>query len=294
MGRPSSRETTGYEHALIDFLDTFADYDEQWAGGLHLEVATRLAGLAQPEVGEACLDIGGCAGIVASALSEAVGPSGSVVSIDISEGSIEMARSRAADNTHLMKMSGDDVIFRDHAFDVVVLSRSIAYESDAYAVIGEASRTLKFGGRLALFCRRRGLATRAEQAFLHELAVFVQQEPVNLPDQFLGYPGLADRREVETALRGAGLDHIAFGDVVTGGRTDDAAAWNREMMGCWPAVRILVGALAGRKRLQFEEQIERVMRTLGDEAFRYHHPYLLATGIKARDSLATSSSPPPA
>ncbi len=287
MGRPSARATTGYDRALLDFLDTFADHDEQWAGALHLEVATRLVGLARPEVGEACLDVGGGEGI-AAALSEAVGSNGSVVSLGISERTIEMARSRAAGNTHHMNMSGDDVIFRDHTFDVVVLSRSIAYQSDAYAVIGEASRTLKVGGRLALFCRRRGLATPAEQAFLDELSAFVQQQPVTLPDQFLGYPGLADRRELEMVLRMAGLDHITFGDVVKGGRAADAAAFNREMMGCWPAARILLGALAGRKRLQFEGQIERVMRTLGDESFRYHHPYLLAAGIKAADSPPTT------
>jgi SAM-dependent methyltransferase len=185
-----------------------------------------------------------------------------------------------------MKASGDQVAFADHTFDVVVLSRSIAYESDAQAVIGEASRTLKVGGRLALFCRRRGLATPAEQAFLDELASFLQHQPLYLPDQFLAYPGLADRSEVETALRMAGLDRITFGDVVTGGRTDDAAAWNREMMRCWPAARILFGSLVGSKRLQFEERIEQVMATLGDEAFRYHHAYLLATGIKAGDALS--------
>jgi SAM-dependent methyltransferase len=291
MGRPSWRETTGYDHALGEFLDTFADHHEQWAGELHLEVAARLIDLARPQAGDACLEIGGGDGIVASALSEAVGPSGSVISLDISEETIELARSRAVGNTHLMQMGGGDVIFRDRTFDVVVLSRSIAYESDAYAVIGEASRTLKAGGRLALFCRRRGLATPAERAFLDELAAFVQQQPVNLPDQFLGYPGLADRRELEMALRMAGLHHISFGDVVTGGRTDDAAAWNREMMRCWPAARILIGALAGRKRLQFEAQVEGVMSTLGDEAFRYHHPYLLATGVKVLDSPPISTRP---
>jgi SAM-dependent methyltransferase len=288
MCRPGARATTGPDRALPDPPGTLAGREEQFEGGLHLEVATRLVGLARPGAGEACLDIGGGAGIVAGALREAVGPTGSVVSIDISERSIEMARSRGAGYARLIKMSGGDVIFRDHTFDVVVLSRSISYESDAYAVIGEAIRTLKVGGRLALFCRRRGLATLAEQAFLDELAALAQRNPVNLPDQFLSYPGLADRLEVETALRTAGLDNVTFGDVVTGGRADGAAAWNREMMGCWPAARILVGALAGRKRLQFEDQIERVMRTLGDEAFRYHHPYLLATAIKAR------GSPPPA
>jgi SAM-dependent methyltransferase len=291
MGRPRSHETVGHDRALTDFLDTFDDHQEQWAGGLHLEVAARLTALTRPEPGEACLEIGGGDGIVAAALSEAVGPTGLVVSLDLSQRSVEVARSRAVGNTHLMKMGGEDVIFRDDTFDVVVLSRSIAYESDAYAVIGESTRTLKVGGRLALFCRRRGLATPAEQAFLDELGALVRQQPVKLPDQFLGYPGLADRREMELALRMAGLEHITFGDVITGGRAEDAAAWNREMMGCWPAARILLGALAGGKRQQFDERIEQVMGALGDEAFRYHHPYLLAAGVRARE--ATTATPAP-
>jgi SAM-dependent methyltransferase len=289
MGMSGWRKTSGYDRALTEFLGTFADHDEQWAGGLHDEVATRLAGFARPQAGDACLDIGGDAGIVTTALSDAVGPSGSVVSIDIPERSMEVARSRAARNTHLIQMSGDDVIFRDHTFDVVVLSRSIAYESDAHTIIAEANRTLKVGGRLALFCRRRGLATAAEEAFLDELARFVREQPVTVPEQFLGYPGLADRREVDAALRAAGFVEVTFGDVVTGGRAEDVAAWNREMMRCWPAARIVIGALAGTKRGQFEARIDAVMSALGEDCYRYHHAYLLATGIKARDSILASS-----
>lgn len=281
MGRSSAREVTAYDRALLAFLDSFADHDEQWAGGLHREVATRLAGLARPQPGDTCLDIGGGVGIVAAALGEAVGPSGSVVSVDINQRSVEMTRSRAVGNPHLITVHGDDVIFRDDTFDVVVLSRSIAYAFDPYAVIGEAIRTLKAGGRLALFCRRRGLATPAERAFLDELGAFIMEGPVTLPDQFLGYPGLADRRELEMALRMAGLERITFGDVVTGGRAVGSADFNREMMACWPAARIVLEALAGTKRRQFDERIERVMGTLADEAYRYHHPYLVAAGTKA-------------
>jgi SAM-dependent methyltransferase len=282
LGTPSADNTPGRDRALEEFLDTFADHDEQWAGSLHLKVAARLVELARPQPGEACLDIGGGDGIVATALGEAAGPNALVVSLDLGRRSIEVARPQAGGRTHRIKGgSSADVMFRDHTFDVVVLSRSIAYESDAYAVIGEATRTLKVGGRLALFCRRRGLATPAEEAFLDELAVFLRQQGVVLPDRFLNYPGLADRRELELALRMAGLVDITFGDVVTGGRTADAAAFNDEMMRCWPAARVLLGVLAGKKRLQFDDQIDRVMQPLGDDAFQYHHPYLLAAGTKA-------------
>ncbi len=281
MTRSNVRPATSYDRALLEFLDTFADHEEQWAGGMHREVATRLVVLARPEVGDTCLDIGGGSGIVAAALSAAVGPTGAVLSISAGEHPVGVAPAPPADNIHHLRVSGDDVIFRDATFDVVVLSRSIAYAADPYAVIGDAIRTLRGGGRLALFCRRRGLATPAEQAFLDELGAFVLEQPISLPDQFLGYPGLADRRELEMALRMAGLERITFGDVVTGGRAPDAAAFNREMSGCWPAARILLGALAGRKRLELEDRIERAMTPLGDDAFRYHHPYLLATGTKS-------------
>lgn len=270
----------GYARALTRFLNVFADHDEQWAGGLHREVAARLVTLACPAAGESCLDIGGGAGEVAAALGAAVGPRGSVVSLDVDAQSVEMARSRATPNIHLMQMSADDVIFRDATFDVVVVSKSIAYATDATAVIREAIRTLKPGGRLVLFCRRRGLATRAEEAFLELLNAFVRHQPVTVPDRFLGYPGLADRGDLDPALRSAGLDDITFGDVVTGGRATDVAAFDREMMRCWPAARILLEPLAGAKRAQFDARVEAVMRPLGEDGLRYHHPYLLARGVK--------------
>ncbi len=180
-----------------------------------------------------------------------------------------------------MRMGAEDVIFRDGTFDVVVLSKSIAYALDADAAIREAIRTLKPGGRLVLFCRRRGLATRAEEAFLDELNAFVRQQPVTVPDRFLTYPGLADRPELDRALRVAGLEQVAFGDVVTGGRAADVHAFDREMMRCWPGARIVLEALAGRTREHFDRRIGMLMRGLGEDGFRYHHPYLLATGIRS-------------
>jgi hypothetical protein len=58
------------------------------------------------------------------------------------------------------------------------------------------------------------------------------------------------------------------------------------MMRCWPAARIVLEALAGRKRLQFDARIGAVMRDLGEDALRYHHPYLLASGIKTAAAAA--------
>ena len=109
----------------------------------------------------------------------------------------------------------------------------------------------------------------------------MQEQPFTVPGRFLTYPGLAGRRDIEAVLRDAGMERVVFGDVVTGGRASDAAAFGREMMRCWPGARIVLDALAGRKRRMFEARVDGLMRGLGEDAFRYHHPYLLASGIRA-------------
>jgi SAM-dependent methyltransferase len=283
IGTPHVREP-GFERALNLFLAAFADHDEQWAGGLHRPVAERLVALARPLPGDSCLNIGGGDGSVAAGLGQAVGPSGVVVSLDIGDHSVAVARTPTAANMHVMRMSAEDVIFRDGTFDVVVLSTSIAYATDVDAVIAEAVRTLNVGGRLALFCRRHGLATAAEEAFLAELNSFMSQQPVLVPHRFLGYPPLADRSELEAVLRAAGLGIVTFGDVVTGGRAADVGSFNAEMMRCWPGARLLLASLAGSKRRQFDLRVVAAMRALPGEALRYHHPYLVASAVKIRSA----------
>ncbi len=79
--------------------------------------------------------------------------------------------------------------------------------------------------------------------------------------------------------------------MVTGGRAADVAAFDREMMRCWPGARIVLDALAGRKRRMFEQRVDGLMRGLGEDAFRYHHPYLLASRDQGRGrELRTSST----
>jgi hypothetical protein len=86
---------------------------------------------------------------------------------------------------------------------------------------------------------------------------------------------------MEATLRGAGLEQVGFGDVITGGRAINVGAFELEMMRCWPGARIVLEALAGEKRRQFDGRVAAAMRTLGADALRYHHPYLLATGVRS-------------
>ena len=294
MGGPNARATSAYDRALLEALDSLAADDDQWGGVLHLTVARRLVELVAPRPGDSCLDVGGGDGAVAGALAAAV-KGGTVVSVDLRLRTLTSAGAAplALANTHRVRGDRDEIIFRDNTFDVVVLSRSIAYEQDAGMIVVEASRTLKVGGRIALFCRRRGLATVAEQAYLDLLESFVDKSGINLPARFLAYPGWADRRQVDIVLRSLGFDDCVFGDVVTGGRAAGAADWNREMAAIWPAARIVVNAIGGRTRTAFEARVDTLMHLLGEDGYRFHHPYLLVAATKRRDTVTTGAAPPP-
>jgi hypothetical protein len=70
--------------------------------------------------------------------------------------------------------------------------------------------------------------------------------------------------------------------MVTGGRTRDAREWIELMSGAGPLPFTLIRALGPRYRTELEAEVESAMDSLGDQddAFRYHHSYLIAVALK--------------
>jgi hypothetical protein len=70
--------------------------------------------------------------------------------------------------------------------------------------------------------------------------------------------------------------------MVTGGRTRDAREWTELMAGAGPLPYTLIHSLGPRYRRELEEEVELAMASLGDpdEAYRYHHSYLIAIARK--------------
>jgi len=71
-------------------------------------------------------------------------------------------------------------------------------------------------------------------------------------------------------------------EMVTGGRTNGAREWTELMAGAGPLPYTLIRALGPRYRSELEAEIESAMASLGDpdEAFRYHHSYVVAVATK--------------
>lgn len=107
-----------------------------------------LAGIAaQP--GERIADLGAGPGMLAAELARAVGPSGQVRGIDISQPMANLAQRRCAGFPWVDLGVGDvtDLPYADDEFDAAVSTQVYEYVPDVAAALGELRRVLRPGGR---------------------------------------------------------------------------------------------------------------------------------------------------
>lgn len=99
--------------------------------------------------GERVLDVGSGPGFLAYDMGVAVGPSGRVCAIDISESMIAMSRARCAGQSWVEFQVGDatKLPFQDGDFDVVVSTQVYEYVSDVTTALAELHRVLRAAGR---------------------------------------------------------------------------------------------------------------------------------------------------
>lgn len=264
------------------FFDAFADAYDEWFCGLHRRVAARLVEMAAARPDEVCLDVGCGTGLAAAGLAEAVGPDGQVHGLDVSEGMLSVARSRAQPNLMYHLASADPHLpFRDATFDLVTFCDSLAYMSSPARALEEARRVLKPGGRIALALRWRSLDTVAQEVFFRALDRLSEDHPVVLQHQRDSRGLLGEPPVIREVLGQAGFRRPWTTAVVSGDRAGSAAAWLDFMTWTGPRPYALITTLVPRQRKRLEEQLERTMRRLGDEAFRHHHAYTLTGGTAA-------------
>jgi SAM-dependent methyltransferase len=110
---------------------------------------TAIAGLQE---GEAVLDLGSGGGLDCFLAAKRVGAGGSVVGLDMSGDMIQLARRNAGrigiDNVQFRLGEMEEMPFADGSFDVIISNCVINLSPDKDAVLREAHRVLKPGGRL--------------------------------------------------------------------------------------------------------------------------------------------------
>jgi ubiquinone/menaquinone biosynthesis C-methylase UbiE len=266
---------------LVDFFDRVAPVYDTWAGGQHGRVAARLVDLSTPAKDEQVLDVGTGTGMVANLVAPRVNP-GLVFGIDLSDNMLSIARAHKAKNVQFLGMAAEHLVFRPETFDLVTMGEALAYLADPTTALEEANRVLRQGGRLAVSCQRRSLNTRAQDLFFQGLAPLARRHYLSLPRYSSERSRFGEPDVLRQILAAAGFDVIKLTEMVTGGRTNDAREWTELMSGAGPLPYTLIRALGPRYRNELEAEVEAAMASLGDpdDAFRYHHSYVLAVARK--------------
>jgi len=185
-----------------------ATIDDQIAP-LGLEAIRR----ADVRSGESVLDIGCGCGATSLQLAERVGPSGSVIGLDISEPMLARARERAAERelAQLAFVNGDaqTFAFEPAGRDLVYSRFGVMFFQDPTAAFANLRRALRPGGRVAFACWQE---IGRNPWMLVPLLAAAKHVPLPAPPAE-GAPGpfaFADPEHVRRILAGAGFSDIAI------------------------------------------------------------------------------------
>ena len=133
------------------YADTEDAPDSAVGASLGCGVPTAVADLHE---GETVLDLGSGAGADVLISARRVGPTGRAIGLDMTDEMLDLARANAAEagieNVEFLKGYIEQMPLADDSVDVVISNCVINLSGDKPAVIREAARLLRPGGRLAI------------------------------------------------------------------------------------------------------------------------------------------------
>jgi SAM-dependent methyltransferase len=202
-----------------------------------------LLAFAQPRAGSTVIDVGCGCGATAIELARAVGPSGRVVGIDLSEPMLALATERLRVFANATCLLGDaaELPLRDLGAELIVSRFGAMFFGDPVAAFANLRTSLVARGRIRFACWRPINENPWLQIPLHAVYQHAPRLPKPEPEE----PGpfaFADTARVTRILAAAGLTAPSFTpldiqmDLASGGTLEDAV-FQSSAMG--PAKRAL-------------------------------------------------------
>ncbi len=179
-------------------------YDRTFVPAIAEPASDRLMHLAALQADERVLDLACGTGIIARKAATAVGPSGSVVGVDVSSDMIAVARAHDAAEPPIDWHVADaaSLPFEDESFDVVLCQLGLMFV-DRDAALAEARRVLRPGGR---FVANTGGAIQPLFEILDQ--ALVRHVNPDLGGFVRAVFSLHDPEDVAVLLQDAGFDHV--------------------------------------------------------------------------------------
>ncbi len=117
-----------------------------------VEQRKRILQFIDPQPGESILDVGSGPGFLTSSIGEAVGPTGWVCGVDISDSLLTVAKTNCLQQpwVDFCNMDATALPFREDQFDVVVSTQVLEYLRDISAALSASHRVLRAGGRMII------------------------------------------------------------------------------------------------------------------------------------------------
>lgn len=143
-------QTQSYKDEIADYYSGRSrSYDDiAW----HDRIARKLVELTEIRADASVLDIATGTGMVAMYAASKLGPNGALVGIDISEGMLNIARSKALEapikNIHFELADGEALPFPPGRFDVILCGSAFIWMHDLHATLTHWKAHLKPGGKI--------------------------------------------------------------------------------------------------------------------------------------------------
>ncbi len=209
---------------VLDNYSRLADLYEASIVPLYVPIATHVVEMAALKEGGKVLDIGAGTGLASFIAAERVGPRGSVLGVDLSEGmlSVAMKKSEAFrhKNVRFEKMNETSLNLPDNSFDVALSNFGLT-PFNLNLAFKEVYRVLKPGGTLAFdqWTDKRPLtgSTMPEATYQEIISKYVTQNPSEMlialreltPYRTAGWSKLTDRAVLASMLRDAGFKDVS-------------------------------------------------------------------------------------
>ncbi|MEX2206589.1 MAG: class I SAM-dependent methyltransferase [Myxococcota bacterium] len=225
---------------------------------------------ARPAAGERVLDVGCGVGQTSLQLASRVGPSGSVLGVDISAPMLERARARASAeklaNVRFENADAQTCAFTPDSVDLIFSRFGVMFFADPDAAFANLHRALQRNGRLAFVCWQALAQNPWMSEAIAAIAKHMQLPAPAAPDA-PGPLAFADAARVRGILERAGFRGVSHeplvGEIALGRTVDEALDFSTQVGPASRALREATEAQRAAARASIRESLAARLTSAG-------------------------------